>query len=73
MPKSLAELFDAASTALFNLHLAMKSQLRSRRGCDLWREIYRMRVEINQRWRPMTENNFKTTSNDAARKGEPDA
>lgn len=59
MPDELKRLFDSADEALFNLHLAMERQMKGLPGAENWRDIYRMRVELNSIQKPMCENNFK--------------
>lgn len=59
IPLDLRVLFDAADTALYNLHRGLESCLRDLPGKDLWRMVYGMRSDLTMRVMPMCENNLR--------------
>ena len=72
MSPELKALFDAADTALYNLHRGLELCLRNLPGKDLWRMVYKMRLDLSSPVQVMCENNFKREPETLAAKVEPE-
>jgi hypothetical protein len=59
MPPELQALFDAADTALYNLHRGLELRLRNLPGKDIWRMVYKMRLDLSWQVTTMCENNLR--------------